>query len=124
MKKAKKIKMTGREKRARRVRRKVSGTTTQPRMSVSRSLNNIYVQLIDDTQGVTLLGLSTNGPEFGNLSVAAPGKIGQAKEMGKLVAARAKEKGIERVVFDRNGYLFHGRIKALADGAREGGLIF
>ena len=124
MKKAKKIKLTGREKRARRVRRKVSGTTSKPRMSVSRSLNNLYVQLIDDTQGVTLLGLSTTGPEFGSVTVTEPGKIGKAKEMGKLFAARAKEKGIEKVVFDRNGYLFHGRIKALADGAREGGLIF
>lgn len=122
--KGKKIHMTGREKRARRVRRKVTGTLSRPRMSVTRSLNNMYVQLIDDTKGVTIIGVSTSGPEFGGIKDAGPGKTGRAKEIGKLVAAKAKEQGIERVVFDRNGYLFHGRVKAVADGAREGGLIF
>ncbi|MBN1292228.1 MAG: 50S ribosomal protein L18 [Candidatus Latescibacteria bacterium] len=121
MKHAQKIKMTAREKRAKRVRSKVVGTIDRPRMSVYRSLNNVYVQLIDDTKGVTLVGVSSIGTEINEKD---KGKVGVSKVIGKIVAEKAKEKGITQVVFDRSGYLYHGRIKAVAEGAREGGLIF
>lgn len=102
-----------------RIRRRLSGTAERPRLNVYRSLNHIYAQVIDDLQGVTLVSAST---------VAAKSKTGgnvaAAKEIGKQIAERAKEKGITKVVFDRGGYLYHGRIKALADAAREAGLEF
>lgn len=102
-----------------RIRAKIQGTPERPRLNVYRSLNHIYAQVIDDSQGVTLVSAST---------VAAKAKTGgnvmAAKEIGKQVAERAQEKGIKRVVFDRGGYLYHGRIKALADAAREAGLEF
>ena len=121
MKHPKKMKMTHREKRAKRVRRKITGTPQRPRMAIYRSLNNVYVQLIDDTKGISLLGISSSGPELKNQTVEG-GKIGIAKALGKIVAEKAREKGITNVVFDRSGYLYHGRVKAVADGAREGGL--
>ena len=102
-----------------RIRRKLSGTAERPRLNVYRSLNHIYAQVIDDAQGLTLASASTvtaKLPTGGNLQAA--------KEIGKLVAERAQEKGIKKVVFDRGGYLYHGRIKALADAAREAGLDF
>jgi len=112
-----------RERRHRRVRKKVVGTTERPRLAVYRSLNNIEGQVIDDTRGVTLLGISTlsgavkeDGTE---LSKAERGRLA-----GKLLAERAREQGITKVVFDRGGYLYHGRVKAFAEGAREGGLEF
>jgi len=123
MKYAKKVKLSPRVKRARRVRVKVSGTAERPRMAVSRSLNNMYVQLIDDTVGKTLLGISTLGPDMKDAR-GEGGKKDVSKNLGKLVASKAKEKGITSVVFDRSGYRYHGRIKAVADGAREGGLEF
>jgi large subunit ribosomal protein L18 len=92
-------------------------------MSVSRSLKNMYVQLIDDVKGDTLLGISSLAPQFREVTVEG-GKVGAAKTLGKLVAEKAKEKGITKVVFDRSGHLYHGRIKAVAEGAREGGLEF
>ena len=102
-----------------RIRAKMQGTPERPRLNVYRSLNHIYAQVIDDTKGTTLVAAST---------VAAKSKTGgnaaAAKEIGKLVAERAKEKGIKKVVFDRGGYLYHGRVKALADAAREAGLEF
>ena len=102
-----------------RIRAKLAGTGDRPRLNVYRSLNHIYAQVIDDLQGVTLVSAST---------VAAKSKTGgnvaAAKEIGKQIAERAKEKGITKVVFDRGGYLYHGRIKALADAAREAGLEF
>jgi large subunit ribosomal protein L18 len=102
-----------------RIRAKIQGTAERPRLNVYRSLNHIYAQVIDDTKGATLVSAST---------VAAKAKTGgnvmAAKEIGKLVAERAQEKGIKKVVFDRGGYLYHGRIKALADAAREAGLEF
>jgi large subunit ribosomal protein L18 len=102
-----------------RIRTKVQGTAQRPRLNVYRSLNHIYAQVIDDAQGVTLVSASTVASK-----IKTGGNVAAAKEVGKLVAERAKEKGIKKVVFDRGGYLYHGRIKALADAAREAGLEF
>ncbi len=102
-----------------RIRTKVAGTTERPRLNVYRSLNHIYVQVIDDSQGATLVSASTV-----QAKLKTGGNVSAAKEVGKLVAERAQEKGIKKVVFDRGGYLYHGRIKALADAAREAGLEF
>ena len=123
MKHPQKIKLTPRKKRAKRVRRKICGTSDRPRLSVFRSLKNVYVQLIDDSNGVSLLGVSSTGPEIKDLE-NEKGKIGISKAIGKIVAEKARGKGITNVVFDRSGYLYHGRVKAVADGAREGGLQF
>ncbi len=111
--------MTPRKKRNNRVRARVEGTRERPRLNVFRSLNHIYAQVIDDAQGHTLATASTLDKD-----VAEAAKIEQAKAVGKLVAERAVAAGISKVVFDRGGYLYHGRIKSLADGAREGGLDF
>jgi len=106
-----------------RVRKKVTGTQERPRMNVFRSLSNIYVQIIDDTTGNTLVSAST-------LDAAIKGKVANAgnkeaaKEVGKLIASKAIDKGIKQVVFDRGGYIYHGRVKELADAAREAGLDF
>lgn len=108
-------------KRHRRVRAKVSGTAEKPRLNVFRSVKHIYVQLIDDDAGVTLLSASSVDP---SLREQSGGNIEGAKAVGALIAARAKEKGISRVVFDRGGYKYHGRVKSLAEAAREGGLEF
>ena len=107
-------------KRHKRVRGKVSGTTERPRLNVFRSGNNIYAQVIDDTTGATLVSASSLEKGFEGKG----GNVEAAKKVGQAVAQRAKDKGIDTVVFDRGGYLYHGRIKALADGAREGGLEF
>ncbi|HET9947415.1 MAG TPA: 50S ribosomal protein L18 [Longimicrobiales bacterium] len=108
-----------------RVRRKVQGTAERPRLVVYRSLRNIEGQLVDDTSGRTLLCVSTLAPDLRELRPESQNpRIERAFEAGKLLAARAKEKGIESVVFDRGGYKYHGRVKAFADGAREGGLVF
>ncbi len=111
--------LTSRQKRQNRVRARVNGTQERPRLNVFRSLNHIYAQVIDDSQGRTLVTASTLDKD-----VAESPKIDQAKAVGKLVAERAKTAGVKKVVFDRGGYLYHGRIKALAEGAREGGLDF
>ncbi len=107
----------------RRIRRKVRGTAARPRLCVFRSLNHMYAQIIDDARGCTLVSASTLEPaargdlkSFGNLDAA--------RLVGKAIAERARAKGIESVVFDRSGYLYHGRVKALADAARENGLKF
>jgi large subunit ribosomal protein L18 len=105
-----------------RIRRKVRGTAERPRLAVYRSLTNIYVQVIDDSKGATLVAASSN--EKGATKMKTGGNLAAAKDVGKLVAERAKAKGISQVVFDRGGYLYHGRIKALADAAREAGLKF
>jgi len=106
-----------------RIRRKMSGNSNRPRLCVYRSLNHIYAQIVDDLQGRTLVAASTIEKEVrGDLKNA--GNIQAAKAVGKVVAQRAKAKGIEAVVFDRGGYLYHGRVKALADAARESGLKF
>jgi len=103
-----------------RVRGKISGTPERPRLNVFRSNANIYAQIIDDVNGVTLASASTLDKEF----EGATGNCEAAKKVGMLVAERAKEKGISVVVFDRGGYVYHGRVAALAEGAREGGLEF
>ncbi|MBC8610816.1 BL22 [uncultured Ruminococcus sp.] len=107
-------------KRHRRVRAKVSGTAACPRLNVFRSSKHIYAQLIDDVNGVTLVSASSMDKEFEGQG----GNKEAAKKVGQLVGKRAVEKGIETVVFDRGGYLYHGRVKELADGARESGLKF
>ncbi len=112
-----------RDKRRQRVRKKIFGTGERPRLNVFRSLNNIYAQLIDDEKGSTLLTVSTLSPDLKG-KIAGGGNKEAAAAVGKLVAKVALEKGISRVVFDRAGYLYHGRVKALADAAREGGLEF
>ena len=102
-----------------RIRRRLAGSTARPRLAVFRSLQHIYAQVIDDTEGRTLAAASSNEKNGVN-----GGNVAGAKAVGKLVAERAKEKGIGQVVFDRGGYLYHGRVKALADAAREAGLDF
>ena len=109
-----------RQRRQRRIRGKVAGTAERPRLAVFRSNKGIFAQLVDDESGKTIAGASWLG-----LPKSFKGnKVEQATEVGKAVAAAAKKAGIESVVFDRGGYLYHGRVKALADGAREGGLKF
>ena len=103
-----------------RVRGKISGTPERPRLNVFRSNANIYAQIIDDVNGVTLASASTLEKEF----EGATGNAEAAKKVGLKLAERAKDKGISAVVFDRGGYIYHGRVKALAEGAREGGLKF
>lgn len=113
-----------RSRKKERVRKKISGTAECPRLSVFRSLNNIYGQLIDDTKGVTLFEASSLSKDVVEELKNVKGKVSKSKLVGKLLAKRAVEKGIKSVVFDRNGFAFHGRVKAVADGAREGGLKF
>ena len=103
-----------------RVRGKISGTPERPRLNVFRSNANIYAQIIDDVNGVTLVSASTLDKEF----EGAAGNCEAAKKVGQVIAERAKAKGIEEVVFDRGGYVYHGRVAALAEGARENGLKF
>lgn len=103
-----------------RIRRKMAGTQERPRLAVFRSLNHIYAQVIDDAQGHTLVAAASTEKDLRGKG----GNVAGAKQIGKLVAERAKEKGITKVVFDRGGYLYHGRVKALADAAREAGLEF
>ena len=102
-----------------RIRQRVHGSQQRPRLAVFRSVKHIYAQLIDDTQGHTLVAASSN-----EKSRANGGNVAGAKEIGKLLAERAQDRGIKAVVFDRGGYLYHGRVKALADSAREAGLEF
>ena len=112
-----KAKREGRLRRHTRVRKKVEGTASRPRLAVYRSNRHIYAQLIDDGAAATLAAASD-----AEIQAASPGKKDRAKEVGKLIAGRAKEAGIERVVFDRGGRKFHGRVAAVAEGAREEGL--
>ncbi|UCE71800.1 MAG: 50S ribosomal protein L18 [Nitrospiraceae bacterium] len=112
-----------RKKRQFRVRKKISGSPECPRLNVFRSINHIYAQLIDDFNGKTLVSASSTDKELkGKLNTG--GNIDAAKVVGTLIAKRAVDKGVKKVVFDRGGNLYHGRVKALADGAREGGLEF
>ena len=116
-------KQAGLRRRHARVRAKVSGTPERPRLCVTRSNSNMYAQVIDDVAGITLCGVSTLGPEF-----KATGKSGAnvegAKALGEIIGKLALEKGITTVVFDRGGHVYHGRVQALAEGARAAGLIF
>jgi len=115
--------MTARLSRKRRIRKKIGGTGERPRLSVFRSARHIYAQIVDDLQGHTLVAASTMSKEIRE-KLAGLKKSETAKEVGRLLAAKAKEKGISQVVFDRNGFLYHGRIKAVADSCREHGLVF
>jgi large subunit ribosomal protein L18 len=118
-----KIKNEQAERRRKRVRRHVLGTATRPRLSVAKSLKNVFAQIIDDENDVTLVGLASNSKELRD-KIAKSKKTAAAKLVGQMLAELAKAKGIESVVFDRGGHRYHGRVKALADGAREGGLKF
>ena len=104
-----------------RIRQRVRGSEERPRLAVFRSVKHIYAQVIDDHKGHTMVSASSNEKKSG---VKGGGNVGGAKEVGKLIAGRAKAKGISKVVFDRGGYLYHGRVKALAEAAREAGLEF
>lgn len=117
MRSAAKEKVLARQRRHRRVRRKIKGTPERPRICIFRSLNHIYGQIIDDVSGKTLLSVSSLGKRL-------KGNVEGAKKVGALLAESAKKGNVKEVVFDRNGYLYHGRIKAFAESAREGGLVF
>jgi large subunit ribosomal protein L18 len=105
-----------------RIRKKLQGTAERPRLNVYRSINHIYVQLIDDLSGKTMVSASSAEGQKENKRTG--GNVASAKEIGKAIAERAKAKGVTKVVFDRGGYIYHGRVKALADAAREAGLQF
>ena len=116
-------KQLARSKRKKRVRSRVVGTSERPRLNVFRSLKHIYAQAIEDTTGKTLASASSLSSELKG-SLRYPGNVEAAKKVGELIAKKCLEKGIQKVVFDRSGYLYHGRIKALAEAARSSGLIF
>ena len=116
-------KLNPRERRKMRIRNKISGSAERPRLSVYRSASHIYAQVIDDASGATLAAASTLSKDLSD-KIDGDNKSSKAKKVGELVAKLCLAKNIKTVVFDRNGYLYHGRIKALADGAREGGLDF
>jgi large subunit ribosomal protein L18 len=116
-------KKIGKQRRQERIRKKVAGTTERPRLSVYRSLNNVYAQIIDDTKGVTLAAASTLDKDIKGTE-GHKGNAVAAKKVGELIAKKAVAAGIKQVVFDRSGYRYHGSIKALAEGSREGGLEF
>lgn len=112
-----------RKRRHFRVRKKIKGSTECPRLCVHRSLTNIHAQIVDDIKGVTLVDASSNGKEMRS-EPGAKGNVATARKIGEMIGKKAVEKGIKKVVFDRGGYLYHGRVKALAEGAREAGLDF
>ena len=107
-----------------RISKKISGTAERPRLAVYRSLNHIYAQLIDDTKRVTITSVSTKSKEVAEKAAEIKGKVGKSALVGEAIAEKAKKLGIESVVFDRAGYKYHGRVKAVAEGARKGGLVF
>ncbi len=113
----------GLARRHRRVRGKISGTPERPRLCVTRSNSNIYAQVIDDVSHTTICGVSTLGPEF-KATGKKGGTVEGAAELGAIIGKMAQDKGVTKVVFDRGGHLYHGRVKALADAAREAGLVF
>ena len=113
----------GLARRHRRVRGKISGTPERPRLCVTRSNSNIYAQVIDDVAHTTICGVSSLGPEF-KATGKKGGTVEGAAEIGTIIGKMAQEKGVTKVVFDRGGHLYHGRVKALADAAREAGLVF
>ena len=116
-------KLTAQQRRKFRIRNKISGTETRPRLTVFRTARHIYVQVIDDTTGRTLAAASTLSGDLDG-TLGEDDKIARAKKVGALIAKTCIDRKLERVVFDRNGFLYHGRIKALADAAREAGLQF
>ena len=107
-----------------RIRKRLLGTADRPRLTIFRSLKHIQAQLIDDVNGRSLMGISSNAPQLKDQLQTIEGKCNKSREVGKALAERAQKAGISQVVFDRAGYLYHGRVKALAEGAREGGLKF
>ena len=109
-----------------RIRKSLAGTTERPRLNIYRSVNHIYAQVIDDARGVTVVSAASIEKGKGGKGEKRPtgGNVASAKEVGKMIAERAQQKGVKKVVFDRGGYLYHGRVKALADAAREAGLEF
>jgi large subunit ribosomal protein L18 len=117
------MKLTGRERRKLRIRNKISGTTERPRLTVFRSANHIYAQVVDDGAGTTLAAASTLSPDLKG-ALDDSDKTAAAKKVGALIAQICQKNSIDRVVFDRNGYLYHGRVRALAEAAREAGLNF
>ena len=116
-------KQDARLRRRKRIRKKISGADERPRLSVFRSLKHIYAQIINDEEGITLISACTLSPEIRE-QIKYGGNIAAAKIVGELIARKALEKGIKTVVFDRGGYIYHGRVKMLAEAAREGGLQF
>lgn len=118
------LEIEGRQKRHRRIRRKINGTKERPRLSVRRSINHLYAQIVDDTAGKTLVQLSTLSADIKDKLSKGAGNVKGAALLGTALAEKCKKKGIAKVVFDRAGYLYHGRIKALAESARKGGLSF
>jgi large subunit ribosomal protein L18 len=124
MSKKLKLKTMRADKRRKRVRGKISGTAEIPRMSVAKSLKNTFIQIVDDARHLTMVGLATNSKAMADKFDDKDSKTEQAKKLGETIAELAKEKGIKKVVFDRNQYRYHGRIKAVAEGARKQGLEF
>ncbi|MFC1524561.1 50S ribosomal protein L18 [Thermodesulfobacteriota bacterium] len=116
-------KTIARYKRIKRIRKKIIGTPERPRLRVFKSAKHIYAQVIDDVAGNTLVAVSTLSKDY-QASAEDKGKVAKARKVGLLLAEAAKKKGIETVVFDRGGYIYHGRVKSLSEGAREGGLLF
>jgi large subunit ribosomal protein L18 len=116
-------KIAERKKRALRIRKKINGSSDRPRLSVRRSLKHIYAQIIDDSNGKSLVQVGSTSKEFAS-KVSEKNKTDVSKLVGEIIAEKAKEKGIKKVVFDRKGYTYHGRIKALAEAARKKGLQF
>ena len=119
-----KTRKQARLKRKKRIRKKVEGTTQCPRLSVFRSARHVYAQIIDDSQGITVAAASTLETQLMKEVPKFENKVAAAGYIGKLIGERAIEKGIKKVVFDRNGFLYHGRVKAVSEGAREVGLVF
>lgn len=118
------IKIKGRTRRHKMIREKISGTKDKPRLSVYRSIDNLYAQLVDDVAGHTLLSLSTNSPDIKEKVKKDGGNVKGASVLGISLAELCKKGGISRIVFDRSGYAYHGRVKALAEALRKGGLQF
>ena len=114
------IKRVGRHKR---IRKKVAGTSDQPRLCIHRSLTNFYAQIVDDNAGKVLVGMSTRNKSILS-KIKSGGNIAAASVLGEAIAAEAQKKGVKKVCFDRGGYLYHGRVKAFAEGARKGGMEF
>ena len=115
-------KVIARQKRIKRIRKKITGTSDKPRMRVYKSAKHFYVQVIDDSKGHTLLSMSSLDKSIGGEEIK--GKCALANKVGELLAEKAKSAGIEKVVLDRGGYIYHGRVKAFSEGARKGGLVF
>ncbi|MDP3791079.1 MAG: 50S ribosomal protein L18 [Candidatus Omnitrophota bacterium] len=118
------VEIKGREKRHKRIRRKIVGTKERPRLSVRRSTNHLYAQIVDDTAGKTIVQLSTMSKDMKDKVSKSAGNVKGAALLGAALAEKCKKEGITKVVFDRAGYLYHGRVKALAEAARKGGLSF